>query len=73
MQPSNSVSYPTQYNLDRPLRVNNVARITGLCESAIRWNIRNKRLKAFTEPERPKILLVKRSDLDEFVARRHHA
>ena len=57
---------------NRTLLVNNVARLTGMSKTAIRWNVHKGRLKAFKDPSRPKIWLFYRSDVDAFIMRRGH-
>jgi excisionase family DNA binding protein len=57
---------------ERALLVNNVARLTGIPKTTIRWNVRKGRLKAFKDPSRPKIWLIYRSDVEAFIARRGH-
>ena len=57
---------------DRPLLVNNVARITGLSISAVRWNAQKGLLIGRKDPARPKIWIFNRADVDAFMLGRRH-
>jgi hypothetical protein len=72
MQPTNQiVSFNARvFATERPLLVNNVARITGLCESAVRWNARHGFLKGFRDPNTPKIWRFYRRDVESFLKSR---
>jgi hypothetical protein len=57
---------------ERPLLVHHVARMTGLCERAIRWNARRGFLKGFRQTDTPKIWRFWRRDVEAFIAWRNH-
>jgi hypothetical protein len=73
MQSALSLSI-NQYALarERPLLVHHVARMTGMCESAIRWNARQGFLNGFRYLATPKIWRFRRADVEAFIARRNH-
>lgn len=57
-------------NSNRPLLVNNVARITGLSRNTIRWNALKGYLRGRKDENRPKIWLFERADVYQFMERR---